>query len=373
MASLCIGGWLFAGKMRATDSLTMLDPFQKHYGCWMGVLLSVPAVSGELCWTASILYALGSTVETIVSIHAGLSIVVSAVVILFYTSLGGLFSVVYCDSFQIICTTVGLWTCVPFILTNKAVGQIGSDQGDWVGRIQLMDVPQLLDISAMTVFGGIPWQVTKNIELSIRGWLFAGKMRATDSLTMLDPFQKHYGCWMGVLLSVPAVSGELCWTASILYALGSTVETIVSIHAGLSIVVSAVVILFYTSLGGLFSVVYCDSFQIICTTVGLWTCVPFILTNKAVGQIGSDQGDWVGRIQLMDVPQLLDISAMTVFGGIPWQVYFQRVLSCKSVVNAKLLSFFTAMACFFLTIPAALIGAASKTASTKHLSVRINS
>lgn len=50
----------------------------------------------------------GSTVETIVSIHAGLSIVVSAVVILFYTSLGGLFSVVYCDSFQIICTTVGL-------------------------------------------------------------------------------------------------------------------------------------------------------------------------------------------------------------------------------------------------------------------------
>ncbi|XP_042146238.1 high-affinity choline transporter 1-like [Ixodes scapularis] len=58
MASLCIGGWLFAGKMRATDSLTMLDPFQKHYGCWMGVLLSVPAVSGELCWTASILYAL---------------------------------------------------------------------------------------------------------------------------------------------------------------------------------------------------------------------------------------------------------------------------------------------------------------------------
>ncbi|XP_040360390.1 high-affinity choline transporter 1-like [Ixodes scapularis] len=45
------------------------------------------------------------------------------------------------------------------------------------------------------------------------------------------------------------------------------------------------------------------------------------------------------------------------------RVYFQRVLSCKSVVNAKLLSFFTAMACFFLTIPAALIGAASKTAN----------
>nr|XP_054933883.1 high-affinity choline transporter 1-like [Dermacentor andersoni] len=57
--SLVLGGTFFATKMRLTDSLTMLDPFQKHYGRWSGLMLCVPAVLGELCWTSAILSALG--------------------------------------------------------------------------------------------------------------------------------------------------------------------------------------------------------------------------------------------------------------------------------------------------------------------------
>ncbi|XP_075749114.1 high-affinity choline transporter 1-like [Rhipicephalus microplus] len=57
--SLVIGGLFFAGRMHATKAFTMLDPFQKHYGCWIGILLCVPAVSGEVFWTASNLSALG--------------------------------------------------------------------------------------------------------------------------------------------------------------------------------------------------------------------------------------------------------------------------------------------------------------------------
>lgn len=53
------GGWLFAGKMRLTKSLTMLDPFQRHYGPWIALMLCLPAICGEVFWTASILAALG--------------------------------------------------------------------------------------------------------------------------------------------------------------------------------------------------------------------------------------------------------------------------------------------------------------------------
>ncbi|XP_072142908.1 high-affinity choline transporter 1-like [Dermacentor andersoni] len=52
-------GCLFAKKMRRANAITMLDPFQQHYGRWMGLLLCLPAVCGEVFWTAAMLAALG--------------------------------------------------------------------------------------------------------------------------------------------------------------------------------------------------------------------------------------------------------------------------------------------------------------------------
>lgn len=41
----------------------------------------------------------------------------------------------------------------------------------------------------------------------------------------------------------------------------------------------------------------------------------------------------------------------------PWQVYFQRVLSCKTPNKARVLSFFASFGCMFMAVPAILIGA----------------
>ena len=46
-----------------------------------------------------------------------------------------------------------------------------------------------------------------------------------------------------------------------------------------------------------------------------------------------------------------------IFGGIPWQVYFQRVLSCKTAAKAKGLSLAASFGCVVMAIPAVLIGA----------------
>ena len=48
---------------------------------------------------------------------------------------------------------------------------------------------------------------------------------------------------------------------------------------------------------------------------------------------------------------------MQIFGGIPWQVYFQRVLSCKTAAKAKGLSLAASFGCVLMAIPAVLIGA----------------
>lgn len=46
-----------------------------------------------------------------------------------------------------------------------------------------------------------------------------------------------------------------------------------------------------------------------------------------------------------------------MLGGIPWQVYFQRVLSASSATYAQLLSFLAAFGCLVMAVPSVLIGA----------------
>jgi high affinity choline transporter 7 len=51
-----------------------------------------------------------------------------------------------------------------------------------------------------------------------------------------------------------------------------------------------------------------------------------------------------------------DSALLLVFGGIPWQVYFQRVLAAKSAKVAVRLSIFSGFVCLMAAIPAVLIG-----------------
>ena len=56
---LFVGGIFFAKPMREAGYLTMIDPFQAKLGDWTGALLVLPAVCGEIFWSAAILAALG--------------------------------------------------------------------------------------------------------------------------------------------------------------------------------------------------------------------------------------------------------------------------------------------------------------------------
>ena len=51
------------------------------------------------------------------------------------------------------------------------------------------------------------------------------------------------------------------------------------------------------------------------------------------------------------------MAPMQMLGGIPWQAYFQRVLSSSSATYAQVLSFLAAFGCLVMALPAVLIGA----------------
>ena len=68
-------------------------------------------------------------------IETKLSIIISAAIALFYTVIGGLYSVAYTDVLQLICIFIGLCISIPFAASHKAVKdrsiklikQLGSD------------------------------------------------------------------------------------------------------------------------------------------------------------------------------------------------------------------------------------------------------
>ncbi|GAB6018839.1 hypothetical protein CHUAL_000500 [Chamberlinius hualienensis] len=198
------------------------------------------------------------------------------------------------------------------------------------------------------------------LSLVFGGILFANKMRKQGYVTMLDPFQDLFGERMGGLLFIPALCGEVFWSAAILGALGATLSVILDIDSKTAVIASAGIAIFYTLFGGLYSVAYTDVIQLFCIFIGLWLCIPFAMSHPATGSISPSNIDWIGHLETKYIGQYLDYALLLVFGGIPWQVYFQRVLSSKSASRAQILSFVAAVGCIIMAIPSVLIGAIAK-------------
>ncbi|KAJ8318595.1 hypothetical protein KUTeg_003686 [Tegillarca granosa] len=198
------------------------------------------------------------------------------------------------------------------------------------------------------------------LSLVFGGLFFANKMRTQGYVTMLDPFQQKYGERMGGLLYIPALLGEVFWSAAILGALGATLSVIIDMDTNVSIVVSACIAIFYTLFGGLYSVAYTDVVQLFCIFIGLWLSIPFAMTNENVHPITVNSTAWIQELDPAYSGMYIDSFLLLIFGGIPWQVYFQRVLSAKTAVRAQLLSYVAAFGCLVMALPSILIGAIAK-------------
>ncbi|XP_067890515.1 high-affinity choline transporter 1-like [Heterodontus francisci] len=201
------------------------------------------------------------------------------------------------------------------------------------------------------------------ISLIIGGLFFAKQMRVRRYVTMLDPFQETYGDRIGSLMFFPAVMGELFWTGSVLSALGSSLSVIFDINFQLAVTISTAISVSYTLLGGLYSVAYTDMAQLFFIFIGLFVSLPFAATHPAVTNIGITASQyvyrepWLGTIGPGTVWIWVDNWFLMIFGGLPWQVYFQRVLSASTAFHAQIMSFVAGFTTLILAIPSVIIGA----------------
>ncbi|XP_078259223.1 high-affinity choline transporter 1-like [Rhinoraja longicauda] len=292
-------------------------------------------------------------------------------------SIGGILAIVL---FYLLILAIGLWAAWK---THKRTSRAEILQNEviMVGR---RDIGLLLGIFTMTatwvggayingtaegvylIGHGLAWTqapVGFALSLTIGGLFFAKPMRTKKYVTMLDPIQQSYGNRIGSLFFIPAAMGELFWTGAIFSPLGSSLTVIFDINVNLSIIISALISILYTLIGGLYSVAYTDMVQLICIFFGMYVSLPFALTHPAVTDISTTsthyvyREPWVGQIHTKRVWIWIDNYCLMILGGIPWQAYFQRVLSASTAAQAQVMSISASICTVGLAIPSVIFGA----------------
>ncbi|MCC6988634.1 MAG: sodium:solute symporter family protein [Acidobacteria bacterium] len=209
------------------------------------------------------------------------------------------------------------------------------------------------------------------LSLILGGLFFAGTMRRCGFTTLIDPLEARFGARWAAVLFLPALAGELFWSAELLVAIGATFGVLLDLPLTTAILLSAVVTTAYTVLGGMWSVAYTDILQLAMVAVGLTFALPYVLDGAGgltaawnayvaarpdaaalVPPSHAESGLWAGGA----IFSWWDTSLMLVLGGIPWNSYFQRVLSCRTPRDAARQSILAGALTIALTGPPLLMG-----------------
>jgi high affinity choline transporter 7 len=203
---------------------------------------------------------------------------------------------------------------------------------------------------------GIQGGLCFGVSLILGGMFFARRMRERGYHTLIDPFEQRFGRRWAAVLFLPAMMAEVFWSAELLVAIGSSFDVILGIHLTAAILLAALVVTVYTMLGGLWSVAYTDAVQLAIVALGLVAALPFVL--GATGGFGATWSAYsAARPAIWSTDAAWwDVSLMLVLGGIPWNCYFQRVLSCKTPRDAQQMSIWSGLLTMTFVIPPLLIG-----------------
>ena len=229
--------------------------------------------------------------------------------------------------------------------------------------------------TAESTFTSIPLALQGGVgfglSLIVGGIFFASVMQKRGYTTFIDPFEERFGKKWAAVLSIPAILGELFWSAELMVAIGATFGVILNVDLTTAIIVSAAVVTLYTMIGGLWAVAYTDAFQLMLIPIGLIIAIPFVLhhtgsdlstTWASYKHLKGDAANVLPPVQvnsfwnLQGITSWWDTSIMLILGGIPWNCYFQRVFSSKTSKIARNQSILAGVLTILMTIPPLILG-----------------
>jgi Na+/proline symporter len=171
------------------------------------------------------------------------------------------------------------------------------------------------------------------------GLFFAGKLYRMNLLTISDYYRERYGRSVEVICSIIIMVSYLGWVSAQVTALGLVFnllsDGVISMPLGMTI--GVVSVLAYTLFGGMWSVAITDFMQMIILVVGLATLAVFA-GNQAGGAdkvlalaVSQDLFKFLPEPNMKDILFFVAAAITIMFGSIPQQDVFQRVMSANSL------------------------------------------
>ena len=175
--------------------------------------------------------------------------------------------------------------------------------------------------------------------LVLFGLFFARKLYNMNLLTLGDFFKVRFGKRIELVAGVFIVPSYVGYIAAQLVAMGLILSVVTGMAVWQGVIASAVVVTFYTYIGGMWAISITDFVQSVIIIVGLLV-VAILLSGKAggVGTVLNNAQPGTFRFfpQSSGTEIITWIAAWSVLGlgSIPSQDVFQRVMSSNSVNTA---------------------------------------
>jgi len=175
--------------------------------------------------------------------------------------------------------------------------------------------------------------------LILVGLFFAGKLYRMTLLTISDYYRERYGRSVEVMCSIIIMVSYLGWVSAQVTALGLVFNLLSGgvISMPMGMVIGVVSVLAYTLFGGMWSVAITDFIQMIILVVGLATLAVFA-GNQAGGAdkvialaVSQDMFKFLPEPELKEILFFVAAAITIMFGSIPQQDVFQRVMSANSL------------------------------------------
>ncbi len=210
----------------------------------------------------------------------------------------------------------------------------------WFGSETILGLPGRFIESGIA--GVIEEPFGSGMALILVGTFFAQKLYKQNILTIGDFYRDRYGRGIEVLCSLFIVISYLGWVGAQVTALGLVLNLITQGYLSVTqgMVIGAAVVLFYTMIGGMWSVALTDFLQMIIIVAGL-VAILFFSCDLA-GGFGNviDYARERDLFHALPEPTMagwlfwISAAITMMIGSIPQQDVFQRVMSAKNVQTA---------------------------------------
>jgi len=119
-AAVCLFlvGLFFARLMRRLKYFTIVEFVECRFGPTCGVIMSAGALFSSILWTGGMLVAFGFVFESLTGTPLVIGILGGALVVVIYTTVGGMLAVALTDVIQIVIIAVGLLTLLVVVLID---------------------------------------------------------------------------------------------------------------------------------------------------------------------------------------------------------------------------------------------------------------